>query len=212
VLYAAERQPGPVTPVACRAHVRRKFHDVHAARQSSVTQEAPERNAALHAVEKATRGRLPDERRQVRQKRSRPVAKDLLAWMEITVPKLSGPSDMAAAMHYARVRQQSLLRYLDDGWLTIGNNAAERALRGIALGRKNYLFSGSDAVGERAAAIYSLIETVGHNGLDRPACLADVIARFGPHPACHLADLLLYHWQPTSCATIRIRRLRRSDQ
>jgi hypothetical protein len=125
------------------------------------------------------------------------AAEDLFAWMEITLPKLSGRSDLAAAMRYALARRENLLRYLD-GCLAIDNNAAERALRGIALGRKNYLFAGSDAGGERAAAIYSLIETVRLNGLDPQAYLADVIARIGPHPARHLADLLPYNWQPAS--------------
>lgn len=197
-LYTAERQPGPVIPVACWAHVRRKFHDVYAAKQSPVAQEALERIAALYAVEKAIRGRPPDERHQVRQERSRPVAEDLFAWMETTLPKLSGRSDLAAAMRYALARRENMLRYLDDGRLAIDNNAAERALRGVALGRKNYLFAGSDAGGERAAAVYSLIETAKLNGLDPQAYLADVIARIGPYPARHLADLLPYNWQPAS--------------
>jgi len=197
-LYAAGRQPGPVIPVACWAHVRRKFHDVYAARQSPVAQEALERIAALYAVEKSIRGRPPDERRQVRQERSRPVAEGLFAWMEATLPKLSGRSDLAAAMRYALARRESLLRYLDDGCLAIDNNAAERSLRGVALGRKNYLFAGSDVGGERAAAIYSLIETARLNGLDPQTYLTDVIARIGPHPARRLADLLPYNWQPVS--------------
>src|SRR3546814_1040502 len=95
----------------------------------------------------------------------------LLSWMESTLPKLSGRSDLAAAMRYALARRENLLRYLDDGCLAIDNNPAERALRGIALGRKNYLFAGSDAGGERAAAIYSLIETARLNGLDPQAYL-----------------------------------------
>jgi hypothetical protein len=115
--------------------------------------------------------------------------------MESTLPKLSGRSDLAAAMRYALARPDSLLCYLDDGCLAIDNNAAERALRGVALGRKNYLFAGSDAGGERAAAIYSLIETARLNGLDPQAYLADVIARIGPRPARRLADLLPYNWQ-----------------
>jgi len=113
---------GPVIPVACRAHVRRKFHDVSAARQSPVVQEALERIAALYAVEKATPGRPPDERHQVRQERSRPVAEDLFAWMASTLPKLSGRSDLAAAMRYAKARRESLLHHLDDGRLAIDNN------------------------------------------------------------------------------------------
>lgn len=184
--------------MACWAHARRKFHDVYAAKQSPVAQEALERITALYAIEKAIRGRPPDERRRIRQERSRPVAEDLFAWMESTLPKLSGRSDLAAAMRYALARRESLLRYLDDGCLAIDNNPAERALRGVALGRKNYLFAGSDAGGERAAAIYSLIETARLSGIDPQAYLADVIARIGPHPARQLANLLPYNWQPAS--------------
>src|SRR3546814_14308063 len=101
-------------------------------------------------------------------------------------------------MRYALARRENLLRYLDDGCLAIDNNPAERALRGIALGRKNYLFAGPDAGGERAAAIYSLIETARLNGLDPQAYLTDVIARIGPHPARPSTDLLPSHWQPAS--------------
>src|SRR3546814_10532904 len=115
--------------------------------------------------------------------------------MESTLPKLSGRSDLAAAMRYALARRENLLRYLDDGCLAIDNNPAERALRGIALGRKNYLFAGSDAGGERAAAIYSLIETARLNDLDPQAYLTDVIARIGPHPARQLTDLLPHNWR-----------------
>src|SRR3546814_9041322 len=124
---------------------------------SQVAQEALERIAALYAVEKAIRGRPPDERHQVRQECSRPVAEDLFAWMESTLPKLSGRSDLAAAMRYALARRENLLRYLDDGCLAIDHNPAERALRGIALGRQKYLFSGPHSRGERAPALYYLL-------------------------------------------------------
>src|SRR3546814_1741211 len=127
-LYFAGRRPGPVIPVACWAHVRRKFHDVYAAKQSPVAQEALERIAALYAVEKAIRGRPPDERHQVRQECSRPVAEDLFAWMESTLPKLSGRSDLAAAMRYALARRENLLRHLAHGSLATDKRPEERAL------------------------------------------------------------------------------------
>ncbi|MGF1627279.1 MAG: transposase [Alphaproteobacteria bacterium] len=138
----------------------------------------------------------PTSARQARGRHARPIAEDLVAWMQMTLPKLSGRSDLAAAIRYALARQQGLTCYLDDGHLEIDNNTAERALRGIALGRKNYLFAGSDTGGERAAAIYSLIETAALNGLNPQSYLADVIARIAAHPARRLADLLPYNWQP----------------
>lgn len=155
-----------------------------------MAQEALERIAALYAVEKVIRGRPPDERHRVRQERSRPTAEDLFAWMESTLPKLSGRSDLAAAMRYALSRRESLVRYLDNGCLAIDNNAAERALRGVALGRKNYLFAGSDAGGKRAATVYTLIETARLNRIDPEAYLRDVIARIAGHPMKRLDELL----------------------
>ena len=195
-LYEPERRPGPIVPVGCWAHVRRKFHDVWTAQQSPVAQEALERIAGLYAVEQAIRGRPPDERRRIRQARAAPAAQELGDWMRNTLPKLSGRSDLAAAMRYALARWNSLARYLDDGHLAIDNNAAERALRGVALGRKNYLFAGSDRGGERAAAAYSLIESAALNDLNPQAYLADVIARIASHPARRLAELLPWNWTP----------------
>lgn len=195
-LYDAGRQPGPIVEVACWAHARRKFHDVHATTTSAVAHEALERIGALHGIEEAVRGQPPDERRRLRQERSRPAAKDLAAWMRVTLPKLSGKSDLAGAMRYTLARWAALTRYLDDGRLAIDNNPAERALRAVALGRKNWLFAGSDRGGERAAAVYSLIETARLNGIDPQAYLADVIARINSHPAKRIADLLPWNWQP----------------
>jgi hypothetical protein len=176
--------------------VRRKFHDVWAARQSPVAQEALERIGTLYTVEQTIRGQPPDERRRVRQARAAPAAQDLREWMRGTLPKLSGRSDLAAAMRYALARWDSLVRYLDDGHLAIDNNAAERALRGVALGRKNYLFAGSDRGGERAAEAYSLIESAALNELNPQAYLADVIARIANHPARRLDELLPWNWTP----------------
>jgi hypothetical protein len=154
------------------------------------------RIGAVYAVEDEIRGRPPDERRRLRQERSRPAAEDLAAWMRATVPKLSGKSDLAGAMRYTLGRWPALTRYLDDGRLAIDNNPAERVLRAVALGRKNWLFAGSDRGGERAAAIYSLIETARLNGLNPQAWLADVIARINAHPAKRIADLLPWNWKP----------------
>ena len=137
-----------------------KFYDLVAGPQiADRDPEAPERIGALYAIEKEIRGRSPEERREVRNERARPLLESLKQWLEATLGKLSRKSDTALAVRYALGRWEALLRYLEDGSIEIDNNAAERALRVVALGRKNYLFAGSDTGGERAAAIYSLIGT-----------------------------------------------------
>jgi len=156
---------GRIQEAACWAHARRKFYDLQQAHASPLATEALERIGALYAIEKEIRGRPLEERREVRQARSKPLLDSLRQWFETTLLKLSRKSDTAAAIRYALSRWNALLRYSDDGRLEIDNNAAERALRAVALGRKNYLFAGSDSSGERAAAIYSLI---GHGQAQRP--------------------------------------------
>ena len=181
--------------VACWAHVRRKFHDCFQATASPIAREALDRIGALYAVETAIRGLPPDQRREVRQARAGPLLADLKTWFEATAAKLSAKSELAQAMRYALIRWDALVRYRDDGRLEIDNNAAERALRAVALGRKNYLFAGSDAGGERAAAIYSLTETAKLNGLDPEAYLRDVLARIADHPINRIEELLPWHWR-----------------
>jgi hypothetical protein len=129
---------GRVTEVACWAHVRRKFFEVDAANASPIAKEALERIGALYGIEARSRGKPPDERRRYRQTEASALIADLKTWLDATLPKLSGKSELAQAMRYALGRWQALTRYLDDGRLAIDNNAAERALRGIALGRKNF--------------------------------------------------------------------------
>lgn len=189
-------ETGRIAEVACWAHVRRKFFDVHQANGSTVAREVLDRIGALYAVEQDIRGRPPDERQQARQARAGPLIADLKTWLQATRAKLSGKSDLAAAMRYALSRWAALTRYLDDGRLEIDNNAAERAIRPLALGRKNYLFAGSDKGGERAAAIYSLIETAKLNGLDPEEWLRDVLARIADHPVNRVDQLLPWNWTP----------------
>src|SRR5215469_10416683 len=134
------------------SHARRPFFDLYEAHKSAVAKEALERFAALYAIEEEIRGRSAEERRAVRNERSKPLLESLKQWFEETLGKLS-----TRAIHYSSDLWEALTRYCDDGHLEIDNNAAERSLRGVVLGKKNYLFCGSDAGGERAAAIYSLI-------------------------------------------------------
>jgi len=193
-LYDPRRQPGPIVEVGCWAHARRKLHDEVQSTRSPVAAEALKRIAVLYGVEALIRGRPPDERLRVRQEKSRPLLDSLRSWLETTLAKLSGKSDLARAMRYVLGHWEALYRYSGDGRLEIDNNAAERALRGAALGRKNWLFAGSDRGGERAAAVLSLMETAKLNGVDPQAYLADVIGRINAHPAKRLDELLPWHW------------------
>ena len=190
-----------VTEAACWAHVRRKFFDVQAANGSPIANEALDRIGALYGIEANIRGKPPDERQRYRGKQAMPLLMALKAWLDETLPKLSGKSDLAAAMRYALNRWDALNFYARDGRVEIDNNAAERSIRGIALGRKNYLFAGSDAGGERAAAIYSLIETAKLNGLDPEAYLRDVLTRIADHKINRVAELLPWNWDAAKTAT-----------
>ena len=183
-------EAGRIQEAACWAHVRRKFYDLVAAHKSPVATEALERIGALYAIEKEIRGRSPEQRREVRNERARPLLESLKQWLEAALGKLSRKSDTALAVRYALGRWEALVRYVDDGGIEIDNNAAERALRTVALGRKNYLFAGSDAGGERAAAIYSLIGTAKLNDIDPEAYLREVLTRIADHPINRIDELL----------------------
>ena len=185
---------GRIVEAACWAHVRRKFFDVHAATGSAVAREALERIGALYDIERDIRGQPPDARRHWRQERSRPLMQALRTWADATAARLPGRSDLAGAFRYMLNRWDALTRVLGDGRIALDNNPAERALRGVAVGRKNYLFAGSDRGAERAAALYTLIETAKLNGVDPEAYLRDVLARIADHPATRLADLLPWTW------------------
>lgn len=185
-----------ISEAACMAHIRRKFYDLHQANASPVAAEALRRIGELYAIESEVRGRMPDERKQVRQARARPLLDSMREWFESVRAKLSNKSAVAAAISYALGRWPAMLRYCDDGLLEIDNNTAERALRAVVLGRKNYLFAGSDSGGERAAAIYSLIGTAKLNGLDPEAYLRDVLTRIVDHPVNRIHELL--PWKASS--------------
>jgi transposase len=179
-----------IQEAACWAHVRRKFYDVHVASASPIAAEALERIGRLYGIETEIRCRPPDERREVRQSRAGPELEALHAWLHAVLPTLSKKSELAIAIRYALSRWIALTRYRDDGRIEIDNNAAERALRAVALGRKNWLFAGSDDGGERAAAIYSLLGTAQLNGLNVEAYLRHVFEHLPEHPINRVAELL----------------------
>jgi len=185
---------------ACWAHVRRKFHDLYQAHRSPIAKEALERIGQLYGIEQEIRGRSPDERKEVRQARSRPLLESMQTWWKATQAKLSQKSDVAMAIRYALDRWSALLRFCEDGRVEMDNNAAERALRAVALGRKNYLFAGSDAGGERAATIYSLLGSAKLNGIDPEKYLSSVLRRIADHPINRIAELLPWNLFPVTPA------------
>lgn len=187
-------ETGRVREVACMAHIRRKFVEVHQANGSEIAAETIRRIAALYAVEKAARGKPPAERAALRKETAEPVLDQLEAWLGAQLPKLSGKTDLAKAIRYALTRIPKLRPYIDDGRLEPDNNSAERALRGVVLGRKNYLFMGSEGGGKSAAIAYTLIETAKLNGIDPQAWLADTLADIADHPVNRVDEFLPWLW------------------
>ena len=209
-LYEPDRQPWPIQEAACWVHARRPFFVMadlaeNARRQaqgkttaaiSPLALEAVRRIDALFEIERTINGQSAEQRRAVRQELSAPLVADLAVWMREQRAKLSRGNDVAKAMDYVLKRWTVFTRFLDDGRICLSNNAAERALRGIALGRKSWLFAGSDRGGQRAAVMYSLIVTAKMNNVDPQARLADVLARIAEHPVQKLDELLPWNWCP----------------
>jgi transposase len=188
---------GRIYEVACWAHARRKFHDIHVTHRSPITTEALDRIGALYGIEEQVRGKPPDLRCSVRQAQSKPILDDLRQWMEKMLRSLSAKSDTAGAIRYALSRWRALTRYVDDGLLEIDNSAAERALRAVSIGRKNYLFFGADSGGERAASFYTLIGTAKLCGLDPSFYLRNVLAQIADHPINRIGELLPWNLAAT---------------
>jgi len=207
-LYLPGRVPGPIREAACWSHARRPFFamadlEENARRKaagkkeialSPIAIEVVRRIDALFEIERSINGKTAQERLEVRQKLSRPLAEDLHAYMQEQLRKLARGNDLSKALNYILKRWASFTLFLEDGRVCLSNNAAERGLRGIALGRKSWLFCGSDRGGRRAAAMYSLIITAKMNGVDPQAWLADVLARIATHPDHRLDELLPWNW------------------
>ena len=180
------------------ANARRKAQGKTSGVISPLALEVVRRIAALFDIERSINGQSAEQRRAVRQELSTPLVADLERWLREQRATLSRSNDLARAMDYLLKRWPAFTRFLDDGRVCLSNNAAERALRGIALGRKSWLFAGSDRGGQRAAVLYSLIVTAKMNDVDPQAWLADVLARIAEHPAHRIDELLPWHWRPGS--------------
>jgi hypothetical protein len=209
-LYLADRKPRPIKEAACWVHARRPFFamadlEENARRTAAGKKEIPlspiaievvRRIDALFEIERSINGRSAEERLAARRTLSAPLVDDLQAYMSAQLARLARGHDLAKAINYMLKRWVAFTLFLEDGRVCLSNNAAERALRGIALGRKSWLFCGSDRGGQRAAAMYSLIVTAKMNGVDPQAWLADILLRIAAHPAHRLDELLPWNWKP----------------
>ena len=204
-LYVKGRVPAPITEASCWAHGGAKFFELAnlgKAMRAPMAIEAVRRIDEIFAIERELNGEPAERRRIVRQARVRPLVKGLERWMRAEQSKLSSGSAVAKAMDYMVKRWTTFSAFLDDGRICLTNNAAERALRGIAVGRRNWTFAGSDRGADRAAALYTLIETARLNDVDPRAWLADVLARINDHPAKAIDDLLPWNWKAGNQADI----------
>jgi transposase len=204
-LYRPDRKPGPITEAACWAHGRRKLFELadiaSKARDqkhptiSPIAFEAVRRIDVIFAAERSINGQPPHDRLAVRRREIAPLVHDLFDWMGRERAKLSRHNEVAKAMDYILKRNHAFTRFLDDGRICLSNNAAERALRGIALGRKAWLFAGSDRGGQRAAVMFTLIHTAKLNNVDPQAWLRNVLSRIADHKNNDLAALLPWNWR-----------------
>ncbi|PXX01435.1 transposase [Paraburkholderia tropica] len=196
--YDALYRDGTVIEAGCWAHARRKFYDIYKLDSSPIAEEALHRIGALYVVEREVRGQTPNVRLSARQQRSAPLLAELKAWLEHTLSLVSAKSGLAKAIRYSLGHWHALTRYCEDGRVEVDNNTAERAIRPLVLGRRNYLFAGSDGGGQSAAVIYSLIGTARLNGIEPFAYLRTVFERIADHPINRIDELLPWHLMPTA--------------
>ena len=188
-------KPGPIVEAGCWSHSRRKFFELARLRKMPIAIEAVVRIDALFAIEREINGKSPAERKAVRQARSKPLIESFETWLRGERKKLSPKGPLAKAIDYQFNHWAAFTRFLDDGRVCLSNNAAERSIRGIAVGRRNWTFCGSDTGGHRAAVMFTLIESAKLSDVDPKAWLADVLARIADHPAQRLAELLPWNWK-----------------
>jgi len=185
-----------VTEVGCLAHARRKFFDLHASNKSQIAHSALEQLARVYDIEREVKELLPDERRRIRQEKSKPLLDALHQWMILNRQKITDGSATAKALDYSLRRWSALTRFLSDGQLPVDNNHIENQIRPIAIGRNNWLFAGSLRAGKRGAAVMSLIQSARLNGHDPFAYLKDVLTRLPTQRASQIHELLPHRWQP----------------
>ncbi len=202
-LYDAKRQPGPIIEAACWAHSRRKFFELAKLAKAPIALEAVRRIDELFEIERAVNGKPPDERKAVRQQQSKPLVEAFEVFLRQQRAPVSAKSEIGKAINYSLNRWASFTRFLDDGRICLSNNAAERGLRGVAIGRRNWMFAGSDEGGRRAAAVYTLIQTCKLNDVDPQAWLAYVLAKLPDHPANRIDELLPWNWKAAQAATVQ---------
>ncbi len=183
---------------ACWAHLRRDFHDIWKGTKSAIAREALDQIGALYDIEREIAGQSAELRRAVRQEKSKPKVDAFREWAEQQLTRIPGKSELAKAFRYGLSRWPSFTLFLEDGRVAIDNNAAERAMRPIALGRKNWLFAGADTGGETLARAMTLIETAKMNGLNPEGWLADVLDRIQDHKINHIDELLPWNWKPAA--------------
>jgi transposase len=198
-LYIKDPKTGVprLTEVACWSHARRKLYDFYESTQSPLAREALERMAPLFEIEARIKGQVPEQRRGVRQAEAVPLLAELKTFLDAALKQISGRSTLATAIRYSTSRWAALTRYTTDGRLEMTNNAAERAIRPLAMARKNFIFLGSDAGGDRAAAMFTILESCKMLGINPEAYLRDVLARIADHPINRIAELLPWRWKPS---------------
>ena len=194
-LYDGARQPGPIVEASCWAHSRRKFFELAKLTKAPIALEAVRRIDELFEIEREINGKPPDARKAMRQERSKPLVEALEVWLRERRARVSGKSDIGKAINYSLNRWASFIRFLDDGRICLSNNAAERGLRGVAVGRRNWTFAGSDEGARRAAHVFTLVETCKLNDVDPQAWLAHVLVKLPDHPAKQIAELLPWNWR-----------------